>query len=73
MGLGILEDHHLQHVPGTALLADMLEERQHQYHGNFLLFRFSIPSILTSSRPRHVRPQARVWSQRRHRARSPTQ
>ncbi|KAF2188702.1 serine/threonine kinase 16 [Zopfia rhizophila CBS 207.26] len=33
MGLGILEDHHLQHVPGTALLTDMLDSQQHQYHG----------------------------------------
>ena len=35
MGLGILEDRHLQHVPGTALLADILdrERNQHQYHG----------------------------------------
>ena len=32
MGLGVLEDHHLQHVPGTALLAD-LTGAQHQYHG----------------------------------------
>ncbi|KAJ4291674.1 hypothetical protein N0V90_009569 [Kalmusia sp. IMI 367209] len=34
MGLGVLEDHKLQHVPGTALLADMLgTQHQHQYHG----------------------------------------
>jgi hypothetical protein len=33
MGLGVLEDHHLQHVPGTALLADIVEASQHQYHG----------------------------------------
>lgn len=33
MGLGVLEDHHLQHVPGTALLADMLDAQHHQYHG----------------------------------------
>ena len=33
MGLGILDDRHLEHVPGTALLADMLEARQHHYQG----------------------------------------
>jgi hypothetical protein len=34
MGLGVLEDHHLQHVPGTALLADMVgDSHEHQYHG----------------------------------------
>lgn len=33
MGLGVLDDKHLEHVPGTALLADMLEARQHRYHG----------------------------------------
>lgn len=33
MGLGVLEDHHLQHVPGTALLADMVDAERHQYHG----------------------------------------
>jgi len=33
MGLGILEDNHLTHVPGTALLADMLDTEQHRYHG----------------------------------------
>ncbi|KAF1960645.1 serine/threonine kinase 16 [Byssothecium circinans] len=33
MGLGVLEDHHLQHVPGTALLADMIDAQHHQYHG----------------------------------------
>ncbi|KAF2661911.1 serine/threonine kinase 16 [Lophiostoma macrostomum CBS 122681] len=32
MGLGVLEDTHLQHVPGTALLADLLDEHN-QYHG----------------------------------------
>lgn len=35
MGLGVLEDHHLQHVPGTALLADMMGT-QHRYHGKLL-------------------------------------
>ena len=33
MGLGVLEDKHLEHVPGTALLTDMLDSRQHRYHG----------------------------------------
>ncbi|KAF2203835.1 serine/threonine kinase 16 [Delitschia confertaspora ATCC 74209] len=33
MGLGILDDHHLDHVPGTALLADMLDAQHHRYHG----------------------------------------
>ncbi|KAF2797300.1 serine/threonine kinase 16 [Melanomma pulvis-pyrius CBS 109.77] len=34
MGLGVLDDNHLQHVPGTALLADILDaQRQHAYHG----------------------------------------
>lgn len=33
MGLGVLDDKHLEHVPGTALLADMLDARQHRYHG----------------------------------------
>ncbi|EHY57324.1 hypothetical protein HRR83_002811 [Exophiala dermatitidis] len=33
MGLGILDDHHLDHVPGTALLADMLDAQHHQFHG----------------------------------------
>jgi hypothetical protein len=33
MGLGVLEDHHLQHVPGTALLADIVEASQHQHRG----------------------------------------
>lgn len=33
MGLGVLEDHHLSHVPGTALLADMLDAEQYRYHG----------------------------------------
>ncbi|KAF2877601.1 serine/threonine kinase 16 [Massariosphaeria phaeospora] len=33
MGLGILDDHHLEHVPGTALLADMVDAERHRYHG----------------------------------------
>jgi hypothetical protein len=33
MGLGVLDDHHLQHVPGTALLADIVQAEQHRYHG----------------------------------------
>jgi hypothetical protein len=34
MGLGVLEDHHLQHVPGTALLADIVgDSHERQYHG----------------------------------------
>ncbi|KAF9734281.1 hypothetical protein PMIN03_006557 [Paraphaeosphaeria minitans] len=34
MGLGVLEDHNLQHVPGTALLADLVgASHEHQYHG----------------------------------------
>lgn len=33
MGLGILDDHHLDHVPGTALLADMIDAQEHQFHG----------------------------------------
>jgi hypothetical protein len=33
MGLGILDDDRLQHVPGTALLADMVTAQEHQYHG----------------------------------------
>jgi len=28
MGLGVLEDHHLEHVPGTAPLAELLAARQ---------------------------------------------
>ncbi|KAF2102208.1 serine/threonine kinase 16 [Rhizodiscina lignyota] len=34
MGLGVLDDHHLEHVPGTALLADVFEAQRHQYHGH---------------------------------------
>lgn len=37
MGLGVLEDSHLEHVPGTALLADMLDAEQHRYHGKLLV------------------------------------
>ncbi|KAF2734535.1 serine/threonine kinase 16 [Polyplosphaeria fusca] len=33
MGLGVLEDRHLEHVPGTALLADIVGEQEHRYHG----------------------------------------
>jgi hypothetical protein len=33
MGLGILEDTHLDHVPGTALLTDMVDAEHHQFHG----------------------------------------
>ncbi|KAI1617435.1 serine/threonine kinase 16 [Exophiala viscosa] len=33
MGLGVLDDHHLEHVPGTALLTDMLDAEHHQFHG----------------------------------------
>jgi hypothetical protein len=33
MGLGILDDHKLEHVPGTALLADMIDAEHHQFHG----------------------------------------
>lgn len=33
MGLGVLDDKHLEHVPGTALLADMVAATQHEYHG----------------------------------------
>lgn len=33
MGLGVLDDHHLDHVPGTALLADMIDAQEHQFHG----------------------------------------
>lgn len=36
MGLGVLEDRHLEHVPGTALLADMLNAQEHRYHGMHL-------------------------------------
>lgn len=36
MGLGVLEDRHLQHVPGTALLADMIDQHEHRYHGTSL-------------------------------------
>ncbi|KAI1077829.1 MFS general substrate transporter [Whalleya microplaca] len=34
MGLGVLEDKHLAHVPGTALLTDVLEaDHEHHHHG----------------------------------------
>lgn len=33
MGLGILDDRHLEHVPGTALLADMSDAQHHGFHG----------------------------------------
>ncbi|KAF1998816.1 serine/threonine kinase 16 [Amniculicola lignicola CBS 123094] len=35
MGLGVLDDRHLEHVPGTALLADLVSptSHRHQYHG----------------------------------------
>lgn len=37
MGLGILDDNHLDHVPGTALLTDMLDAEHHQFHGKIQL------------------------------------
>lgn len=36
MGLGVLEDTHLEHVPGTALLTDVVDlgdPEHHQHHG----------------------------------------
>jgi hypothetical protein len=34
MGLGVLEDTHLEHVPGTALLTDVINPDQiHHHHG----------------------------------------
>lgn len=33
MGLGVLEDSHLEHVPGTALLTDVLDAQQQHRHG----------------------------------------
>jgi hypothetical protein len=33
MGLGVLEDTHLEHVPGTALLTDVISTDQHHRHG----------------------------------------
>ncbi|KAI0484297.1 MFS general substrate transporter [Xylariaceae sp. FL0804] len=32
MGLGVLEDRHLRHVPGTALLTDVLDADEHRHH-----------------------------------------
>ncbi|KAF4629521.1 hypothetical protein G7Y89_g8624 [Cudoniella acicularis] len=35
MGLGVLDDHHLEHVPGTALLTDVFgSDHQHRHHGD---------------------------------------
>lgn len=34
MGLGVLEDNHLEHVPGTALLTDVVGADHHRHHGN---------------------------------------
>jgi len=31
MGLGVLDDHHLEQVPGTALLTDVIDSN-HQHH-----------------------------------------
>ncbi|KAI2615331.1 MFS general substrate transporter [Hypoxylon sp. NC1633] len=33
MGLGVLEDKHLPHVPGTALLTDVVGSDNHHHHG----------------------------------------
>ena len=33
MGLGVLEDRHLEHVPGTALLTDVVGVDHHHHHG----------------------------------------
>jgi len=33
MGLGVLEDKHLEHVPGTALLTDVIDADQHHRRG----------------------------------------
>jgi len=33
MGLGVLDDNHLEHVPGTALLSDVIENDQHHRRG----------------------------------------
>ena len=58
MGLGILEDKHLDHVPGTALLADMLDTEHHQFHGRqCTLSDLDLYSSLP--RPRHIWTQAR--------------
>ncbi|KAK5759259.1 hypothetical protein LTS12_010582 [Elasticomyces elasticus] len=34
MGLGVLEDRHLEHVPGTALLTDSVDANQQHHHGD---------------------------------------
>ena len=34
MGLGVLDDAHLEHVPGTALLSDVLDAENHHHRGN---------------------------------------
>ena len=34
MGLGVLDDNHLEHVPGTALLSDVLDSDNHHHHGS---------------------------------------
>jgi len=34
MGLGVLDDRHLEHVPGTALLTDVIGADEHHHHGN---------------------------------------
>ena len=33
MGLGVLEDSHLEHVPGTALLTDVIGADNQHHHG----------------------------------------
>lgn len=33
MGLGVLDDRHLEHVPGTALLTDVIDAQKHHRHG----------------------------------------
>lgn len=49
MGLGVLDDKHLEHVPGTALLTDMLEARQHRYHGEATISPIAFGRALTVS------------------------
>jgi hypothetical protein len=44
MGLGVLDDKHLEHVPGTALLSDKIDADSHHHHGN-----------LDTSRLRHAK------------------
>jgi hypothetical protein len=34
MGLGVLDDTHLEHVPGTALLTDVIGADHHHHHGD---------------------------------------